>query len=113
MSEDLKCPICGKPTAHIYGNYNKYGLCIEHSKQEKAGQIEQCPDCGKWHHIFEKCECKKKKVSTEENTENVCIICGKSSNGKPQCIDCYHETRNHIDSLDKNKTIRQLRDYCL
>lgn len=114
MSEELKCPICGKPTAHIYGNYNRYGLCVEHSKQEKAGQIEQCPDCGKWHHIFEKCECKKNTNKEEPKNnaeETACVICGKPSNGKPQCLDCYHETKNHLDTLDKNKTVRQLRDY--
>ena len=45
--EELKCPICGKETANIYGKYNRFGLCKEHSKQQKDGLIEQCPDCGR------------------------------------------------------------------
>ena len=44
-------------------------------------------------------------------SELTCIICGENSNGKPQCRKCYDETRNFMDSLDKNSTVRKLRDY--
>lgn len=108
MSEELKCPICGKPTAHIYGNYNKYGLCIEHSKQEKAGEIEQCPDCGKWNKTGETCDCKKNthKEEPKNNSEELtCIICGKPSNGKHFCLDCWKEYKDKsIDIRIKNCT---------
>ena len=95
MSEELKCPICGKQTAHKFGNYNKYGLCSEHSTQQKNGEIEQCPDCGKWHKTGEVCECKNNNEKPKNNSEELtCIICGKPSNGKHFCYDCwnkYHE----------------------
>ena len=41
MSEEKLCPICGKPTANYYGKYNKYGLCNDHSRQQKNGEIEK------------------------------------------------------------------------
>lgn len=97
------CPICGEPTAHIYGNYNKYGLCPEHSTQEKAGKIKQCPDCGKWNKTGETCNCKKKqKVYFDPNEEEIkneteeltCIICGKPSNGKHFCLDCWKKYKD-------------------
>ena len=95
MSEEFKCPICSKPTAHKFGNYNKYGLCSEHSTQQKNGEIKQCPDCGKWHKTGEICECKSHNKKPKSNSEELtCIICGKPSNGKHFCIDCwnkYHE----------------------
>lgn len=40
-----------------------------------------------------------------------CIICGSPSKGKPQCLECYHETRDFISSLNKNATIRETRDH--
>ena len=124
MSEDLKCPICGKPTAHIYGNYNRYGLCVEHSKQEKAGQIEQCPDCGKWHHVFEKCECKKNtnkeepKNNSEENftdqKENKCLLCDKDSGKYLFCKECFSKYHGKTLLLkitcDKNQKLELLNE---
>ena len=132
MKNIKTCPICGKETAHSFGNWQRFGLCIEHNNQYKKGEIVQCSDCGKWHKTSEICECKKKseaiklctkcgkwhkpsepcKVSiTENQNDSHCVICGKPSNGKPQCKECYNETKNHLDMLDKNKTVRQLRDY--
>lgn len=115
MSEELKCPICGKPTNVYFGNARKDRLCLEHGKMANNGEIEQCPDCGKWHKTDENCECKKtqnknKKVyyfdPTEEEIEKnnseelTCIICGKPR--KPEyhfCSDCwkkYHSKTVYI-----------------
>ncbi len=126
--KDNVCPICGEPTSSYMGNYRKDGLCRKHAKDFKEGLIVQCPDCGEWHEKRKYCKCKIKTVKvnfsdneeelkkiTEKKTKNEsnnnCIICGKKSNGKMQCKDCYNETRNHMDSLDKNSTVRKLRDY--
>lgn len=49
--EKPTCPICGKPTANMYKKYQRYGLCVEHSKQFNNKEIEKCPDCSKWHSI--------------------------------------------------------------
>ena len=93
MSKELRCPICSEPTAKLFGKNNIYGLCKEHSKMQKNGELIQCSDCGTWHHIFEKCECKKL----------TCLICGNDSKGKHFCLDCWKEYKNKsIDLRLKN-----------
>lgn len=87
------CPICGNPTALVYGKYpRKDSLCKECAKRLLNKEIEQCPDCGKWKNTTEQCICKKKTNKTE--IELTCIICGEPSNGKHFCLSCYHEYKN-------------------
>lgn len=120
--KDLICPICGDVTSSYMGNYRKDRLCKKHARELKDGQIEQCEDCGAWHEKGKYCKCKIKttKVNFDnieeqlKNTPNYtsnCVVCGEKSYGRRQCRNCYSETRNHIDSLDKNSTVRKLRDY--
>lgn len=129
MSEKFTCPICGEPTRVYMGNARKDRLCGKHADELKAGKIQLCPDCNTWYNANEPCKCKAKKIPTsewkkefdkhvlpnpgikEQSDELTCIICGAPSNGKPQCKNCYNETKNHMESLDKNSTSRQLRDY--
>ena len=92
MEENRTCPICGKETSHSYGKWQRFGLCIEHSDLLKKGEIEQCPDCGKWHKTGEACECKKKKASASD--ELTCIICGEPSNGKHFCFNCWNKYKD-------------------
>ena len=114
-----KCPICGNPTSSYMGNERKDGLCREHAKQFKEGLITKCPDCGKWHLSGEKCDCFKvaelnvnhEFTKANNDSEISCIICGKPSNGKMQCRDCYKETISYIGTLDKNNSTHELRDY--
>lgn len=89
--DDLKCPICGEPTFVYFGNPRKDRLCAKHGKMANAGEIEQCPICGKWHNADEDCECMSDDYDEEEST---CIICGKPSNGYYFCKDCYYSYRN-------------------
>ena len=87
------CPICGNPTALVYGKYpRKDSLCKECAKRLLNKEIEQCPDCGKWKDTTEQCICKKKTNKTE--IELTCIICGEPSNGKHFCLSCYHEYKS-------------------
>lgn len=102
---DLTCPICGETTSSYMGNYRRDGLCRKHAKEYKENLIEQCEDCGKWHSADEECEC------TKHAQYQYCIVCGNPSNGKPQCIDCYSETKDYIDGLDKNASISENRNY--
>lgn len=110
------CPICGAPTYLVYGHPRKDGLCYKHGNMANFKQIEQCPDCGKWHETNKPCECKKPKkiekvTETNSDNESTCIVCGEPSKGKLQCHNCYSETKNHMNSLDKNSSVRKLRDY--
>lgn len=89
--EEYKCPICGEPTNKYYGNYRKDRLCFTHGQQAKAGEIEQCPDCGKWHKTGEVCECKAKYSELPTEGFNNCILCGEPSNGYAYCKDCWRE----------------------
>lgn len=106
MKEELKCPICGKPTSNFYGKYREDGLCREHKDMLKQGLIYQCTDCGKWNEKDVVCDCKK--VKKENNTikpenELTCIICGEPSNGKHFCLDCYHKFKNKVLYIKINK----------
>ena len=108
MSEEKKCPICGKPTYLVYGKYpRKDGLCGQCSKKEKNGEIEQCPDCGKWNQAFAHCDCKKKNKTSEnkksELEELTCIICGNPSNGKHFCFECWNKYKNKVLYIKINK----------
>ena len=72
MAEKLVCPICGKPTVLVYGKYpRKDRMCKDHSLMVLNGEIEQCPDCSKWHKVGETCECKKEpaKLPTRKHLE--------------------------------------------
>lgn len=113
------CVICGKPTG-------TFVFCREHQAEKEKGLIVKCNDCGTWHYADTVCTncgggddlthntAKRQnefELSFTEELKSTCIICGKKSYGKKQCRDCYDETRNHMDSLDKNSTVRKLRDY--
>lgn len=119
MSNELKCPICGEPTYIHYGNPRKDRLCKKHGIMEHNGEIELCTNCNAWHNANETCNCKKEQPNNTEEQEKTsikinnikCLICGNQSNGKPQCKDCYYETKDFIETLDKNTTTRKTRDY--
>lgn len=112
MSNELLCPICGKPTSVYMGNARKDRLCRSHADALKKGLITQCSDCGSWHPAEKECNCKNEVHNiTAEKQESKCIVCGSNSYGKPQCRDCYYESRDFMDTLDKNNNIRKLRDH--
>lgn len=90
MKDKNICPICGETTFKFYGNYRKDGLCAKHAKDFKDGKIKQCTDCGKWHESEKDCGCKQKEIIKPIISDDLtCIICGKPSNGKHFCINCY------------------------
>lgn len=105
MSEQLRCPICGKPTSNYYGKYREDGLCREHKDMLKDGLIYQCADCGKWNEKDIICDCKKvKEEAKTEQKNNViiinqdnkskCITCGKKIDGLLFCTECYKKYKN-------------------
>lgn len=103
MKTENRCPICSEPTYLVYGKYpRKDGLCYKHSQMLFNKEIEQCPDCGKWHKTDETCECKAVKRKPNEietqkeksEPELTCIICGNPSNGKHFCFDCWNKYKD-------------------
>ena len=111
MNEELKCPICGEPTSIYMGKARKDKLCRKHGTQAKNGEIEQCPDCGKWNETDVVCDCKKMKESKRVPEELTCIICGESSNGKHFCYNCWNKYKDKsIDIRITNCNSTQLLD---
>ena len=109
MEKGNICPICGEPTYLVYGKHpRKDGLCYKHSQMLFNKEIEQCPECGKWHKTDDNCDCKKlknKTVTIEEQTDRkissdiTCIICGEPSNGKHFCRSCYAKYKDRSVDL--------------
>ncbi len=106
MKEELICPICGEPTSVYMGNARKDKLCRKHGKLANAGEIEQCPDCGKWHETNKQCECKKANyVELPNDGFNKCILCGNETTGYAFCIECWRKYTNEelLDILNNKK----------
>lgn len=105
-----KCPICGKPTRVWYGNARKDGLCAEHADMLKAGEIEQCEKCGKYHKTGERCAfCtpSEKVRYTQLPTEGFsqCVACGAKTSGYAFCRECFHKYSDEemLDILNKGE----------
>jgi len=116
-NNELICPICGEPTNVYMGKARKDRLCKKHGKMRNDGLIDVNAEglffevaTGK---ILNPPAAAQKKVEETKGSadELTCIICGEASNGKPQCRNCYSETRDFMANLNKNSTVRQLRDY--
>lgn len=111
--ENNICPICGEPTYLVYGKHpRKDGLCKNCSQKLFNKEIEQCPDCGKFHNAKEACPCKKpapqavvkETTKAEISSDLTCIICEEPSNGKHFCKECYFKYKDreidvHITNL--------------
>lgn len=122
MSEEFKCPICGKPTFIYFGSPRKDRLCKEHGSMANNKEIEQCPDCGKWHKTGNTCECKthkeKPKNNSEENftdqKENKCLLCDNDSGKYLFCKECFSKYHGKTLLLkitcDKNQKLELLNE---
>ena len=109
MDDKHVCPICGKPTAKSYGNYQKDGLCVEHSQQKKDGLIFQCDKCGQWHKTGEKCNVKKIFAELPHEGFDHCVLCGKETDGVAFCKECYMKFPNHelLAMLNEKQTSKE------
>lgn len=107
-----KCPICGKPTASLYGNERKDLLCKEHATMFKKGLIKQCDKCGTWHDSNEPCpNCSKEIKDVNITKPNSCLICGnETTDGYHLCKKCYQKYKNKevIIKIDKCSNIEIL-----
>lgn len=105
----MSCKICGNKSGI-------YPLCPDCFRLRDQGKVTKCEECGDWHYTSESCKCKKKTIVKELpkdiiDSDSACIICGDPSNGKPQCRNCFFETKDFADGLDKNSNSRKTRDY--
>lgn len=103
--EDLICPICGESTRIYMGNARKDRLCGKHADMLKAGKIIANED-GTF--VDPKTKMILNQNATTENvdkfsgggvpssdeSELTCIICGKPSNGKHFCIECWKKYKD-------------------
>lgn len=97
------CAICGKPSGI-------YPLCKDCFKLKDEGKISKCEECGTWYRTDEGCpNCnltiKKQPEPAKEfsSDELTCIVCGKPSNGKHFCLNCYRSFRNKVLYLQVKK----------
>ena len=96
------CVICGKSSGI-------YPLCRHHLEMKAAGEVVKCENCGTWYEVKDGCpNCNQ---YTEEEKKMKCIICGEPSPGHEVCIGCYCESEEYMDALDKNSSVRKMRDY--
>lgn len=120
MGKDLVCPICGEPTSSYMGNYRKDRLCKKHASDLKNGIIE-IVDVGFYqedntYRVVGTDKISKTKGALlqnfleNENKSGVCVVCGVNAKHK-QCIECFKETRDYMDGLDKNASISEFRQY--
>ena len=103
--EELKCPICGKPTRVYMGNARRDRLCGTHADQLKAEEIF-LDENGIYRSTKTKKSImpgqdtitpvlpseEKKKISIDTPYIS-CLICGEDSNGMHFCKKCYHKYR--------------------
>lgn len=53
-----------------------------------------------------------KDIITPPPARTVCVVCGEpTKNGHLQCKDCYYETLDYMDGLNKNSRMNEFRDY--
>ena len=111
--ENKTCPICGSVTSSLYGNYRKDGLCKKHANELKLGNITFDKKNNKWVNIVENTNIlEQEELDIEyQNESQVCYICGEDAPQGKQCKDCYYETLDYIENIDKNRKANELREW--
>ena len=110
-NEELVCPICGEVTSSYMGNYRRDRLCRAHAKDLKNGIIEIDSD----GLFINSISGEILNADYEDNSsvaDGTCVVCGaECKKGHHQCRDCYYETRDYMDGIDGNSSVRDLRDW--
>lgn len=99
MSEELKCPICGKPTRVYMGNARKDRLCAKHAEELKTEKIKINSqglfvdyETGK---VLNSDYVEKKEENKDQQGVAKCIACGKETKpGYLFCPVCYKKYVN-------------------
>lgn len=74
-----KCDICGK-------NSGFFPLCKEHNEMKEKGFVIKNEKTGKWELL--------ENTNSKNENDLTCLICGKSSNGKHFCFDCWNKYKD-------------------
>ena len=99
MGEELKCPICGKPTRVYMGNARKDRLCAKHADELKIGTIKMNDEGlfidSESNKILNLDHKEEKKEISEQKGIIKCIACGKETKpGHLFCPACYKKYVN-------------------
>lgn len=93
------CQICGKPSGI-------YPLCPEHFKMRDEGQVIKNEKTGLWEVV------NNKKSIEYQNESGICCVCGNKAPKGKQCLECYSETLEYKDSIEKdNRNASDMREY--
>lgn len=95
------CEICGNSSGF-------YPLCKECADKYKEGLIDR-DEYGNWYEIDEDDE--EYNQIEYQNESGSCIVCGEDAPYGKQCRDCYYETLEYQDEIDKNRKAYELREW--
>ena len=93
------CQICGV-------NSGIYPLCKKHLEMKNEGLVYKSQTDNKW--VLKSADA---NLPEYENKEGVCCICGKPAPNGRQCRECYYETLDYKDNIDKNRKPSHIRDW--
>lgn len=99
-----ECQICGKPSG-------MYPLCKEHLEMKSKGLVIKNENTGIWELNENNDELQNTYSIEYDNETKKCCICGEYAPNGKQCKDCYYETLDYIDTMDKNRKAYEVRDY--
>ena len=91
------CQICGDPSG-------MYPLCREHNELKKKELVIKNKKTDKWELVEEKQNNKPKNTGS-------CIVCGEDAPNGMQCKECYLESIDFKDQIDKNMNRSELSGY--
>ena len=115
------CQICGR-------NSEFYPLCKEHLGMKAKGLVIKNEITGKWElknnnrnnnynskqtNNLVDIEDSEDDFEDDEyvNDSEICYVCGEYAPNGKQCKNCYYETLDYMDSMDKNRKAYEIRDY--
>lgn len=90
------CQICG-------ANSGIYPLCKKHLEMKAEGLVIKKNN--KWELVD------NQELIEYENASGVCCVCGEVAPMGKQCKDCYYETLDYKDNIDKNRKANELREW--
>ena len=95
----MKCKICNKYS----GNFPLCKDCYYEQKTYESNLENNFDD--------ELIEIQEEKLIEYENESGLCCVCKEEAPYGKQCQDCYYETLDYKDNIDKNRKAHELREW--